>query len=1076
MKTLKHLFTTLLLLCATVATAHDFKVGSIYYRVTNPIDKTVEVTFRGSNPSEYSKEYSGAVTIPATVTYSGTTYSVTGIGYEAFGSCSTLTNVTIPGSVTYILYEAFAYCTGLKSIVIPSSVTSIYTGGLFYGCSNLESIVVESGNTRYDSRENCNAIIETASNTLLTGCKNTIIPEGITSIKDMAFFGCKGLASIVIPNSVTSIGDHAFSECQNLSDVTIPESVTRIGDGAFYDTEWYNSQPDGVVYLGKVLYKYKGVVPSNTTIEVKDGTVSIASGAFYSQSQLTKIVVPKSVYIIGAGAFDGTGVVYKNGTTYIGNVLYKYSGTDSTFELKPGTTGIADAAFIDCKNLSGIYYKYMGSLYYQDRFPSGVINIGNSAFLGCSKLKKIIIPHDVTDIGNSTFRGCTSLEEVKMHSAINSIGAEAFYGCSELSSITIPENITQIGTDAFYNCYNLTSIICNIPAEKLFAIDYDDIFSSYNNTKRTLYVPKGAKEIYMATDGWKEFAYIVELEPKTGQCGENLTWILQSGTLTITGTGAMYNYGYSSPKSPWREYESEIEKVVIDNGVTSVGDYAFDNCEELVDIEIPNSVISIGNGAFSSCTSLSSIVIPNNVRELKADMFEFCLSLKDVKIPNSVTTIGSRAFIYCRNLSNIIMGSNVKTIGDRAFYYCEELARISLPNSITTIGENAFYDSGIEYIELPASLTVIGRGAFRYSDIRKINIHDNVKVLGDNAFGDCDSLKLVIVGKNVTTIGDGALAGNYKNGGIKIFNRSKLKIEPGYSKDVVVDVPNSFVENDFLFNKNDDNTYSLIAYTGIDTNITLPDKCKKYYGYSIGSYAFEYSSDITSITIPNSITSFGSGAFYGCSKLKEVHISDIAAWCRIDFASSYANPLYYAKNLYLNGELVTELVIPEGVKEIKKYAFRNCTGLTSVEIPNSVASIGDYAFYDCTGITSVVIGAGLTSIGSSAFSGCSSIASITSLISAESLFAVNPYVFYGVDKNSCILYVPVGAKEVYASTAGWSEFNEIVEVDMTAVEEILDDVEGENGKGKTVYDLQGRVVENPTNGIYIINGKKVLVK
>ena len=375
-----------------------------------------------------------------------------------------------------------------------------------------------------------------------------------------------------------------------------------------------------------------------------------------------------------------------------------------------------------------------------------------------------------------------------------------------------------------------------------------------------------------------------------------------------------------------------------------------------------------------------------------------------------MTIINPLAFGYCRYLSNVTMGSRVTSIGQSAFRYCVELTEISLPNSVTTIGVDAFAESGIEYIKLPTALTQIGNGAFWMSAIKSINIPDNVKVIGDRAFYDCENLKMVIVGKNVTTIGDGALAGNYKNGGIKIFNRSKLKIEPGYSKDVVVDVPNSFVENDFLFNKNDDNTYSLIAYTGIDTNITLPDKCKKYYGYSIGSYAFEYSSDITSITIPNSITSFGSGAFYGCSKLKEVHISDIAAWCNFDFDYSSSNPLYYAKNLYFNGELVTELVIPDTVTEIKDYAFYGCSCINSVEIPDSVTSIGTYAF-----------------------SYCSTLTSIKSLIPADKLFIPGEDAFYQVDKNLCTLYVPYGAKETYASTEGWNEFTNIVELAPTDI-------------------------------------------
>ena len=160
--------------------------------------------------------------------------SVTKIGDFAFGACTGLTSIVIPNSVTEIGHYAFYYCTGLTSIDIPNSVTEIGYG-VFEDCPGLTSIVVESGNPRYDSRNNCNAIIETADNTLIYGCKNTTIPNSVTTIDDYAFSGCDGLTSIVIPNSVTSIGYEAFANCTGLTSIVIPNSVTSIGDSAFYD-------------------------------------------------------------------------------------------------------------------------------------------------------------------------------------------------------------------------------------------------------------------------------------------------------------------------------------------------------------------------------------------------------------------------------------------------------------------------------------------------------------------------------------------------------------------------------------------------------------------------------------------------------------------------------------------------------------------------------------------------------------------------------------------------------------------------------------------------------------------------
>ena len=281
----KLLHTALLLLCATVATIINFEANDIYcgngiyYKITDKTNNFVAVTHRGNSYDDY-EEYSGAVTIPSFITYNEKTYKVTSIEDLAFASCSNLTSITIPNSVTSIGKGAFGDCSNLASITIPNSVTRIEYA-TFYYCRSLTSITIPKGNTKYDSRDNCNAIIETATNTLIADCKNTtingtcgekatwnfykgvltisgtgamydytpsqpapwqpykykitsvVIDEGITSIGNNSFNWCNNFTSVTIPNSVTSIGDNAFSRCQNLASITIPESVTSIGNYAF---------------------------------------------------------------------------------------------------------------------------------------------------------------------------------------------------------------------------------------------------------------------------------------------------------------------------------------------------------------------------------------------------------------------------------------------------------------------------------------------------------------------------------------------------------------------------------------------------------------------------------------------------------------------------------------------------------------------------------------------------------------------------------------------------------------------------------------------------------------------------
>ena len=365
MKQLRTVLAALLLLCSTVATAHDFEVDGIYYNILSQNDNTAGVTYKGSG--SYNAEYRGDVTIPANVTYNGTTYSVTTIGERAF-----------------------YYCTSLTSIEIPNSVTTIGDNA-FNGCSSLTSMTVEENNPVYDSRNNCNAIIETASNTLISGCKNTVIPNSVTTIGNYAFDYCRSLTSITIPNSVTTIGNYAFNACNSLTSIEIPNSVTTIGSSAF-------SSCSGLTSIS--------VAAGNTTYDSRDNCNAI-------------IETTTNTLIAGC-----KNTIIPNSVTTIGDHAFHYCSSLTSIEIPSSVTTIGVEAFRDCSSLASI------------EIPGSVTTIEEGAFGSCSSLASIEIPNSVTTIGSSAFYNCSSLANIEIPSSVTTIGEYAFYWCFGLTSIT----------------------------------------------------------------------------------------------------------------------------------------------------------------------------------------------------------------------------------------------------------------------------------------------------------------------------------------------------------------------------------------------------------------------------------------------------------------------------------------------------------------------------------------------------------------------------------------------------------------------------------------------------------------
>ena len=489
------------------ATAHDIAVlnndgVNIYYNIW---ENTLSVTYSGSTPNWYPNEYTGSVVIPETVTYNGTTYSVTSISNDAFFGCYGLISVTIPNSIKFIGSGAFGGCSSLINITIPNSVKGIGSD-TFSGCSSMT---------------------------------NAVIGDSVTNIGHDAFNGCSSLREVKIGNSVTRIQSDAFRYCSNLTTVNIPNSVTCIERRAFSDTGIYMNSSDGVFYVGNWACGYKGTMPPNDTLYLQEGIRGIADEAFNNLQNLESVILPNSVMSIGDGAFMNcsslTSATLSNSVNSIGSGAF-YSCSGLTDLIIPNSvTSIGNRAFNGCSSLTNMT---IGSL---------VTNIGSETFYGCSALTsikvqiddissfcnnavvglikssfgksvllidengneihEISIPADVTSIGDQAFQNCTGLFSVIMSNSVTSIGKYAFSNCS-LTSIIIGKSMTNIGDYAFQSNSDLSNIYCY--AEQI-PVASSSTFSLCNISSATLHVPATALSLYQETSPWKKFGSIVAL-------------------------------------------------------------------------------------------------------------------------------------------------------------------------------------------------------------------------------------------------------------------------------------------------------------------------------------------------------------------------------------------------------------------------------------------------------------------------------------------------------------------------------------------------------------------------------------